>query len=57
MGLCADTVNELAVGVDAVHQLDDTLDLGVVRVQVVVVDVELKRASEDKVGQDCEHVL
>jgi hypothetical protein len=41
VGLCADTIDEFAVGVDALHQFDDTLDLGVVRVEVVVVNVEL----------------
>ena len=41
MGLCADTVDSAGVGlVDTVDQVDHTSDFGIVRVEIVVVDVK-----------------
>ena len=42
MGLCPNTIDELrTTAVELLHKLDDTCDLSVVRVEVVVIDVEL----------------
>lgn len=39
MHLCADTVDQLGRGVDALDQIDHALGLRVIGVKVVVVDV------------------
>jgi hypothetical protein len=41
MSLCADPIDELPVRVDALNQVHDAGDFRVVRVQIVVVDVQL----------------
>lgn len=42
MALCADTVDQPACRVGPADEGDESLDLGVVRVEVVVVDVQLR---------------
>jgi hypothetical protein len=42
MRLCTDPVDDLAVRIQALHKLHDSLDLSVVRVEIVVVDVQLR---------------
>ena len=54
MGLCADTVDELAVRVDATHEGDHTLDLGVIGVEIVVVDVEFGGGVSSAGGFECD---
>jgi hypothetical protein len=54
MGLCADTVDELAVRVGAADEGNHTLDLGVVGVEVVIVDVEFGGWVSSAGGLECD---
>lgn len=54
MGLCADTVDELAVCVGALHEGDHTLNFGIVGVEVEVVDVQLSVGISSTGGFECD---
>ena len=57
MHLSADSVDDLSVGVDTLDEGDHSLDLGVVGVEVVVVDVQPKVRESKERAMRYDHLL